>query len=181
MEEKKLTENTEPEMPLMTRRAKPTDVSFIIDAWLHQYRTTRMVAPVTKEIYFRWFRKRIIKILKNSEILIACNPEDEDQIFSYAVYRHIGDVGILSWIYTKNTFRNLGIATSLFKQIAPIEVVTHIGPSFQSYFSHEMQMTIDKLPKALIYNPFLDQFPIDPSHLLDHEDAENILKGEKSV
>lgn len=165
-------------LPYTLRPANPTDVSFIIESWLHQYRQTRIAAPIDKEIYFRWFRKRIIQILKNSKVIVAAAKEDAEQILAFAVYRHIGEVGVLSWIYTKETFRGLGIASILYAEIKPIHVVTHIGRSFQSHMDRDSQKRVDKIPTGLVYNPFLDQYPVEASTLMQHEEAVNIIKGE---
>lgn len=142
---------------LIRKEVRPTDLHYIFDSWLEDYRSSHFtpikgkksasfVGLMPSELYYKEQRPRIDKILKKSKVLIVCNKEDTDQIFAYAVFRYVGDITILSWLYVRPVYRKLGIAKKLIHEIGDIDVVTHMTPA-RWWFLKKFN---------LIYNPYME-------------------------
>lgn len=72
----------------------------------------------------KWFKEFYLKVkdqLASSTILIACPTDDQSTILGYAIITGT----TLEFVYTKELFRNQGIATLLLKN-QPIEEYRHI-------------------------------------------------------
>ena len=140
------------------KQLKETDLNYIYDSWLEDFRSSHFtpvkdkksasfVALMPRELYYKEQRPRFQKILSKSKVLLVCNKEDEDQIFGYAIYRFLGDITILSWIYVRPVYRKLGISKRMIKEIGEIDVVTHATPARWWFLKKN----------NLIYNPYMEE------------------------
>jgi hypothetical protein len=85
-----------------------------------------------RNVFFKKYKKQIIAIFGISKAIIACNPEDEDQIFGFVVYRFKIDLPIISCIFVKAPFRHMGIGTQLMTLVSPdIKIITHINKNYE--------------------------------------------------
>ena len=66
---------------------------------------------VDKNYFMSSAHSIMTRMLRNCNILIACLPDDPDQIFGYLVYTE--NPRVLYWIYVKWDFRQAGVATRL--------------------------------------------------------------------
>lgn len=140
--------------PWCIRTANGSDLNFIYSTWLNNYRSdSRIGRSVRKGIFFSEYYSVIDKILgKNStHVLIAHPPNEPNVITAFMVYEDsIDDTPfVLHYAFTKEVFRNLGIAKSLFLKAKSGEGAT--------VFTHHTR-TIDSLLEKycdFIYNPFL--------------------------
>ncbi len=131
------------------RDIEQADVAFLFNSWLKSFRSGRLAAKVDNSIYFSEHHKIIERLVHGAKTIVACNPAEPGQIFGYAVYEKIDGIFVLHYIYTKHTYRNMGIAR---------EMLNHIDHSFETAgcCSH-MTMAAEKLHLKynLIYHPYI--------------------------
>jgi ribosomal protein S18 acetylase RimI-like enzyme len=125
------------------------DIPFIFNSWLKSYRFSHFGEKITNTIYFQDHHKVLERIVKNSKVLIACDPQDSSQLYGYSVAGEIDDVLVLHFIYVKHTFRNLGIGKTL------LDALGH-DKSSAAVYTHHTRMA-DKLAAKynLVYHPYL--------------------------
>lgn len=141
------------------RKMQESDIPYIYSSWLEDYLSSHFikqkntdrtlqsyVALMPRELYYKEQRARIDKILKRSIVYVACNQEDEEQIFGYIVFRSVGSIDLLSWIYVRPVYRGFGIANKLMDKMGNADVLTHITP-MRRWFLRRYN---------LIYNPFME-------------------------
>lgn len=143
-------------MELLFRKRKTEDFEYIADSWQKEYRKGPFASQIHSDVFFPNYRARIKALLEISETIVACNPEDEDQVYGYAVHRRIGPLHILSWINVKGTFRGLGIGHRMFKEIGEVDIVTHLSRYYKTRWDEEQKRYVTRLPDGLVYNPFID-------------------------
>lgn len=145
------------ELPLEFRPGTHHDENFVFHSWLAEFRQTSFGTMIDSEVYYKHYRRHIGVIIRHSQILICCNPEDHDQIYGYIVYRLHGDVRVVSWICVKGPFRMMGIGSKLYKEAGGAEVVTHLTSRLVRPGITPAPGQI-KIPRGVLYNPFLDLF-----------------------
>lgn len=128
------------------RFAKPEDLPLIFSSWLkshrdiffkeHEtgtdsqkdsellFRKTRFINHddtkfMTRERYFSSYKRHINKLVENSMVLLACDPDTPSQIYGYIVYQKLGDFPIVHYAYTKHIYRKLGLMRRLLVEINP--------------------------------------------------------------
>ena len=138
-----------PTPPITLRPAAQTDVGFIFNSWLKSYKYSLFARTITNTIYFSEHHKLIEKLLKSNETIVACNPNDPEQIYGYVNAGRIGGVFCLNYIYVKQSFRGLGIGKSL------LNYFEH-DPSSASVYTHHTRTAEKLAPKYnMIYHPYL--------------------------
>lgn len=100
------------------RPAVGTDVPFVADSWLESFRMSHAAGPVPMDLYWPLYREIIARALQrpNMRCLIACNPEDESQIYGYLCHE-VSDTGVpvIFYCFTKQVFRRVGVQRALFE------------------------------------------------------------------
>lgn len=125
-----------------------SDKSFIFNSWLKSFRNSPLAKPLCNEVYFSNHKLIVENILKRSKIVIACSDEDPMQIFGYTIYEELpGGIIIMHYIYTKYTYRKLGIAQQLYDI-----VVKNDDPILYSHHTQVVDKVKDKL--NLLYDPY---------------------------
>jgi GNAT superfamily N-acetyltransferase len=117
------------------------DRNFILNSWLKSYKDSMVCKEIPSEIYYETQRELVSKVLDGAQVLVACSPESDKQIFGYIAYEH---PGLIHYIYVKFPYRKFGIGTSLMEQS---EVVA-------PYISTHLPRKHKKAPEV-IYNPYL--------------------------
>lgn len=97
-----------------------TDIDFLFNSWLKSYRHSNECNAMNNEVFFKRFGKIITKILGDSTIIVACNPDDQDQIYGYLAYKTLDDVFVLHYIYVKYPYRKLGIAKKMLDTVTDL-------------------------------------------------------------
>jgi hypothetical protein len=134
------------------------DIAFIFDCWLDQTRHAPISKHVPTKIYRPNHHKLVENILKVSNVLIACNPEEgqEFQIFGFVVYQP--NPLVFHWIYVKDLGgnRKQGLARALMEHIVPT-LGTPAQPELVCTHSGEkLFQDRDLVAKyKLIFNPYL--------------------------
>lgn len=103
------------------RHAIDQDVNFIYHSWLKSFRKSDFARPITDTVYFPEHHKLIenICVKDSTEMLVACNQDEPDQIYGYIVGELMEGIPCVHYIYVKHTFRGLGIGTRLLQCLKP--------------------------------------------------------------
>ena len=135
--------------PIRLRSSVKEDLPFIYNSWLKSYRFSHFGEKITNTIYFTDHHKVLENLIKQSEVLIACNGEDPSQVYGYIVGGAREGVFLLHFLYVKHTFRNMGIGKTL------LDAMGHDSSSAAVY-THHTRMA-DKLASKhnFVYHPYL--------------------------
>lgn len=90
--------------------------------------------------YFAHYRKLIADLLYKSITVVACDPQDPEFIYGYAVIRPIEDLKIIHYAYTKKPFRRFGVLKQILKSqdvnlADPIVITTKAPEYFKKYMT----------------------------------------------
>jgi hypothetical protein len=131
------------------RKATESDVPFLFSSWLKSYRQSRFAQDLHTTIYFSEHHKVLESILKSCEVLVACPHDDISQILGWACYEKVQGQFVLHYIYTKQTYRMLGIATQVL-------AATGHDTSLAGMYSHHSPVAIKLASKYnFVYNPYV--------------------------
>lgn len=121
------------------------DINFIYSTWLKSYKQDSLIGKSCRTgLFFREYRYVIDKILADptTMVLIACHKTEPAVIFGYLVCEPTA----LHYIFIKEVFRRLGIATELCKVASPAS-----DPLL--YHTHRTSM-LDRINHKSTHNPF---------------------------
>lgn len=112
------------------RLATESDLPFIFNAYLRSNRNKPEATHMINDVYYPLYSQRLKDILADSDCIVACHSDDDDQILGYAIIGDNHGVPVLHWIYTKLTFRKMGVARALIQTGiksfgASLTLVTH--------------------------------------------------------
>lgn len=133
------------------RPAIGSDLHFIYATWLNSFRSDSGIgSSCQSKIYFQEYYSVLDYILSKLEtkILVACKPDEIEVIFGFLVF----EPGVLHYAFTKDAFRNYGIANSLLEKSSLLFVGA--GEIFYTHKTRSIHRIVMKFPK-LSYNPFL--------------------------
>lgn len=126
------------------------DQSFILDSWLKSYKqSSKFARDIPSEVYFKSHSQIILSILSKSYTVIACDHEDQDTIYGYAVFELICDQPVFHYIYLKKSFSGFGIVEKLIEN-APFLLNKYV---FASHLTPKGLKLIKKY--KMTYNPYL--------------------------
>jgi GNAT superfamily N-acetyltransferase len=119
---------------LLLRDKLPADDNFILSSWVQSYRHNPLFGAMPVDLYFSRYRKHALNILERSYAHVAADPTDPNVVFGYCIYRFIGDVPVVSYIYVKQAFRRFGIATILLNKVSTeTKLVTSMMPKLEAW------------------------------------------------
>ena len=129
------------------RQAVQADLPMIYSSWMKSNRKNGMAADVLNEVYYDEHRKIIEGCFDRGEILIACDSENESVILGYLA---ASKEPVLHYVYVKQMFRKLKIASTLIQHVFPdfgkqLTVCTHVPRNVQTAM----------IKFKLCYNPYL--------------------------
>mgnify|MGYP003554370674 CR=1 FL=1 len=132
-------------MEFKLRQNYEPDNDFIYNSWLKSYRKSE--PEMSNLIYYESFKKNIESILKRSNVVIACNEINNNDIIGYVVFESLDPV-VIHYIYVKFMNRQLGVGGTLVKIAKGIQDVAVCTFATKSFF---------KLNKkwGLSYNPWM--------------------------
>lgn len=130
------------------RKAIGSDLPFIFDTFLKSYKMSSVIGKACRNgIFFDNYRLILDQILDESNILVACHQDEPTVIFGYL----ISDGSILHYVFVKEAFRNLGIATALHN-----EGLKEADPMFGYLYTTHKTFQSDKIESFKTpFNPFL--------------------------
>lgn len=135
--------------PWKLRTATNQDISFLFSSWLKSFRESPTMQPITTATYYDYFHRTLESVYAKSAVIVACDPEDPNTVYGYAVAELKEETLVLHWVYVKFSFRGFGIAKAMEAELLKI-------PHKTVAFSCRTR-TVDSLNKnrKYVYNPFL--------------------------
>jgi hypothetical protein len=138
-------------LPIKYRHLEEGDEAFVFNAWLKSYKDSPLGKTLVNDVFYS-NHKLIVKNLIGDagvDILLAVNPENESQIYGFACIEVTPTVTTAHYVYVKYSFRKLGIALGMVREIEPdtskIKFVTHLPRDWR-----------DLVQKwEWVYNPYL--------------------------
>lgn len=135
---------------LKIRGLEDQDTDYILASWLrHYHNNSYFCKKIKKDVYYPRHEKIIKRILAHpaTEVHVACNKDIPEVILSYLVLER-AEKPTLHFTYTKDAFRNIGLANELVK-------FAKIDPN-QCYFTHWTYTFDDLVHKypGIIYDPY---------------------------
>lgn len=142
-----MNSNDKNSLPILLRQMRESDLNFIVHSWVNKTRYLKENNEIDHTSFFSFQRSLIKKILPMSETIVICNKDEPDHIFGFCVYRKLADYPVLSMLYVKDAYRNLGLENLLVESILkPVTIMTTNMFWLKNIF-----------PKIHFqYNPFLD-------------------------
>lgn len=114
------------------RLKESKDEPFIYNSWLQSNKSKHPNIPASD--YYSIYKKIIADALYKSIVVIACNRQDPEFIYGYAVIRPIDDVKIIHYVYVKKPFRRFGLAKQMLESqdinLKDPVIVTAKAPEF---------------------------------------------------
>ena len=99
------------------RPAVEADIPFIFSTWLRSYRDSIFAMNISTTVYYAEHHKIVEKLLKGSEVLVACANDDISELYGYICTENIDGVFVLHYVYVKHSFRHLGIGKQLLAAV----------------------------------------------------------------
>jgi len=89
------------------------DLNFVYNSFLKSFRGALINKKISNTVYFKNEQKILTEHIQNPEakIIIACNPDDETQIYGYLIYNFTENS--IWWAYIKEAFRRFGVFKKL--------------------------------------------------------------------
>lgn len=131
------------------RRIKPKDRAFIFSSWLRSFRDAPFAKNISNTIYFEHHHELIERLLDESEVIIACDKNDPDTICGFICAQMIDGIFTIHYIYTKHTYRRLGIGEYL------LNAFEHDTQSLGCYTHHNKIANKLAAKYNLVYHPYL--------------------------
>jgi GNAT superfamily N-acetyltransferase len=122
-----------------------SDLSFIYSSWLKSFKGSRFAKPIDADKYYAAQHDLVEAALKRSKVVVACNHEDQSQIYGWVCVEPHCQYPIVHYVYVKHPYRSLGIGKAL------LEEASHHGYFF---FTHDTG-AIQKMSELCTYNPYL--------------------------
>lgn len=139
------------------RPMKEEDSNYIVSSTVKNYwKSSYFAKPITKDIFFTFHHVVLKNILArpSTKCLLAVDEKDPSLIFGFVIAEFYSspldprEIRVLHYIYTKNSFRNFGIARALLEASG-----LKLEDGFQ--YTHETIAFADKPFKNVVYNPYL--------------------------
>lgn len=128
-----------------------SDSPYIYSTWLKHYKySSEFAMRIPAHTFYEMHKQIIERIInrKSTQIKIASLKEDKEIIVGYLVTEtYKAPSPLLHWIYTKRTFRNMGIARHMLDTV-------DLSSSPFTHFTKDMSWLMKKYP-GLNYNPYL--------------------------
>lgn len=141
------------------RPLRSDDIEYVTKTWLLNFRQSPFASGLGDVVYFNNHNNLILNCLNNANCLLAVDEEMPSFILGYIVFREKSDPDgpdVLHWIYTKDKFRNNGIAKSLINEMHKEETVKTV---INTHFADKKQRRYLKQAlrdyENVFYNPYL--------------------------
>lgn len=139
-----------PKEAVVVRKFIETDEAFVYSTWLRNYKHSSYFAKrIRPHTFFKGHWNVVNHLLAKPTVIvfIAHPKEDEETILGYLACE-LADKPIVHFIFVKDAFRNMGIATALFEH-------AKIDPN-NMFFTHWTIPVDDFMNKYgdMIYDPY---------------------------
>lgn len=142
-------------VPTTLRAPVDDDRNFILSTWLKSFRNSHFACMIPNDIYFKAHKALIMATLQESGVVVAVNPEDESQIFGYGVYTPNGGATLCHYIYVKESYRRLGIGTTLFRAMLADSDHSPDVPAIATHSTRALKDYGLREKWEIVYNPYM--------------------------
>jgi GNAT superfamily N-acetyltransferase len=109
-------------MPITLRHGTDRDVDFVFSSWLRSFLKHRqkVLFPVTltDAEYYRGHHRLIEAVLGRANVLVACDPGDENHLYGYVCFERPEPARlVLHWLYVKEARRGWKVGTRLVEAV----------------------------------------------------------------
>ena len=143
----------EEQIGILLRKPEPDDraIRFVLDSWCKtvaaeppwDFSSTRHTPPPPHPLLIYEHDTLLKKIIRNSSITLACDPDDPDTVWGYVCC----DGELLHFIYVKSAFRGFGIGGCLLRSAGI--------PKGKMMISHRTERLFTAFPNIrFFYNPY---------------------------
>ena len=147
------TDRNEEQIGILLRKPEPDDraIRFVLDSWCKtvaaeppwDFATPRHTPPLPHPLLIYEHDTILKKIIYNSTITLACDPDDPDTVWGYVC----SDGELLHFIYVKSAFRGFGIGGCLLRSAGI--------PKGKMSISHRTESLFTAFPNIRFYwNPY---------------------------
>lgn len=105
------------DIEIMLRPGVAKDESFISNSWLKSFRGSPINKDIPARVYYYFQHKVLEKLVNRSEVIVACNSDNSDEIFGYICAEVLDEVNVIHYIYVKEAYRGYGIANQLVDKV----------------------------------------------------------------
>ena len=126
------------------RPANSFDDNIIMSSWLRgAYHLCPAFRDMPRSLFFAMHHPVCSMLMLTSDVLCAVDFEDETHVLGYLVYKNYCNFSVIHWVYTKQQFRNFGIAEELLKaaNLHDIVFTSHETTESQKFFNNKMVRT----------------------------------------
>jgi hypothetical protein len=86
------------------------DKRFVYNSFLQSAKRSEAFKEIPLSFFNALFSKKINTLLNNFNCLVACNPQEPEQVYGYIIY----DTDTVFYVYVKHHWRQKSIASFLF-------------------------------------------------------------------
>lgn len=108
---------------LLVTAANKAHLPFVVGAWIKSMRLE--YKDVDEDLYYEWAKRHCAELVETSDVLVAVDPEDPDNIIGFIVYKN----GCLAWAYVRKDWRANNVFRTL-KEVAGIDRYSHRSHSW---------------------------------------------------
>lgn len=135
-------------VPLKLRAPSNEDLNFILNSWLKSFRNSSFGSPQCNAVYYKNQQLLIKALLSQNLITVACSEQDDNHIYGYCVFNYLpGDILCIHYLYTKFSFRKMGIARRIVDSIQKVDM-----PVLYTHHTKFAELLKNKL--SIIYDPY---------------------------
>lgn len=143
-------------LPVILRDASPEDVGFVFKPWLQELRQLPSTRWISDRVFFQRHGALIARLLQWSHVTLACNPRNLEHLYGFVCFAREPTPGCLHWLYTKDTYRRMGVGVEL---LAHVRMTLKLPPESPLTLTHPSAILLgvpglrEKL--RLVYDPYL--------------------------
>jgi hypothetical protein len=96
------------------RHGTDDDQALIRTTWLKSFEASPLASSLYRSTYMTRWSKIIGDLLARSEILVACDPQDDHMIIGYLVHEPMDR--IVHFVYVKRALRSFGVCRAMLEE-----------------------------------------------------------------
>lgn len=141
---------------VLMREAELSDINFIMDTVSKSLRNSPAFKLCSNDVFYEGFKEQIEPLIMESQLVVACNPEDPTQIYGYVSYYKTGShvtgkiiSTTVNYMYIKQVYRGMTIGQQL------LNVIWHKDTFLlYKYSTPSWENFVHKLTNKAYFNPF---------------------------
>ena len=137
-------------LPFVLRDKTENDEALIYNSYLLSYKNNTDNRYVPNIIYYKHQAKILDYLLQNANTLVACFPEDPEEIMGWIIYENLTDNFMVHYIYIRGLHEGKGLATDIIKSLNPnnkqliqTHLVGKVGPRGSIRYWKDFKIVFD--------------------------------------